>query len=262
MRIWQSRKVWMVAAAMSMGLVLTKAHAVQAAVPISGQGTWQTTLKGRDLDGNLANGFEAFYDTELNITWLADANYAKSTGFDANGQMNWNAAMSWVSGLNVSGVTGWRLPSMLDTGTPGCNFSSSGGADCGYFVQTKLGSTVYSELAYMFYVSLGHISGSGLENSGPFKNLSLVGDGARVFWTNVEDQTQSSKAWVFSMTGTQREQSVANKISTIGSSGEYFSWAVHDGDIGVASSVPEPEAWALAMAGLGIAALIWRRAAA
>lgn len=38
-------------------------------------GTWQTTLQGRDLDGN-ATTFEAYYDTVLDITWLADANYA------------------------------------------------------------------------------------------------------------------------------------------------------------------------------------------
>jgi hypothetical protein len=64
------------------------------------------------------------------------------------------------------------------------------------------------------------------------------------------------------MTGTQPEQSVANKVSTNGSSGEFFSWAVHDGDIGVTSSVPEPKAWVLAIAGLGIAAVIGRRTAA
>lgn len=42
------------------------------AISISGQGTWETTLQGRDLDGNL-NTFKAYYDTVLNITWLADA---------------------------------------------------------------------------------------------------------------------------------------------------------------------------------------------
>lgn len=41
------------------------------AIPVSGQGTWETTLQGRDLDGNAAT-FEAYYDTVLDITWLAD----------------------------------------------------------------------------------------------------------------------------------------------------------------------------------------------
>lgn len=48
------------------------------AVSVSGQGTWESTLQGRDLDGNLAT-FEAYYDTVLGITWLADANYAKTS---------------------------------------------------------------------------------------------------------------------------------------------------------------------------------------
>ncbi|MEA2079422.1 MAG: hypothetical protein U9P00_06110 [Pseudomonadota bacterium] len=76
------------------------------AVPVSGQGTWESTLQGRDLDGNAAT-FEAYYDTTLDITWLANANAAGTT-------MNWADANSWAAGLNVNGVTGWRLP----TNTP------------------------------------------------------------------------------------------------------------------------------------------------
>jgi hypothetical protein len=39
---------------------------------VPGQGTWQTTLQARDLDGD--GQIDAFYDTVLNITWLRDAN--------------------------------------------------------------------------------------------------------------------------------------------------------------------------------------------
>jgi hypothetical protein len=35
-------------------------------------GTWQSTLDARDLDGNLANGPEAYYDSALNITWMGN----------------------------------------------------------------------------------------------------------------------------------------------------------------------------------------------
>lgn len=49
------------------------------------------TLLGRDLDGN-ASTAEAFFDTVLNITWLGDANYARTSGYDADGYMNWMAA--------------------------------------------------------------------------------------------------------------------------------------------------------------------------
>ena len=70
------------------------------AVGISGQGTWETTLQARDLDGNLTTA-EAYYDTALEITWLADANYAGTT-------MAWGTANSWAVNLNPydSGTTG------------------------------------------------------------------------------------------------------------------------------------------------------------
>ena len=67
------------------------------AVPVSGQGTWETTLQGRDLDGNNLTA-EAYYDTALDITWLANA--------DINGEMDWFAANTWAGGLNINGFTG------------------------------------------------------------------------------------------------------------------------------------------------------------
>ena len=51
-------------------------------------------------------GGQAVYDTDLNITWLADAN--------ANHGMTWDQANAWAAGLNVGGVTGWRLPTALN----------------------------------------------------------------------------------------------------------------------------------------------------
>jgi hypothetical protein len=42
---------------------------------VYGQGTWETTLQARDMDGNTST-IEAYYDTVLDITWLADANYS------------------------------------------------------------------------------------------------------------------------------------------------------------------------------------------
>lgn len=60
------------------------------AVPVSGQGTWETTLQGRDLDGNNLTA-EAYYDTALDITWLANA--------DINGEMDWFAANTRAGGL-------------------------------------------------------------------------------------------------------------------------------------------------------------------
>lgn len=81
------------------------------------------------------------YDDVLNITWLQDANYAKTSGYDASGKMNWQDAVAWAANLtyydSVRGVTydDWRLPTMVNTGSVTCDFAYSG-TDCGYNVQT------------------------------------------------------------------------------------------------------------------------------
>ena len=40
------------------------------------------------------------YDTDLNVTWLADANYAQTRGFDADGRMIWTTATTWATNLS------------------------------------------------------------------------------------------------------------------------------------------------------------------
>ena len=43
---------------------------------------------------DLGNGVIA--DTDLGIAWLSDANYSKTSGYNTNGIMTWNAANTWV----------------------------------------------------------------------------------------------------------------------------------------------------------------------
>jgi hypothetical protein len=241
----------------STGMGLQLANAVQVSAPISGQGTWLATLAGRDLDGNAANGFEAYYDSDLNITWLADANYAASHGTSRDGRLTWDSAVSWVNALSVSGVSGWRLPRMLDTGLPGCNRSNNG-TDCGYNVQTKSSGIVYSELAHLYLNILGNtgqygpggvlLSNYGLRNSGPFNNLTKV-NGASIFWFGQQDQADQRRAWVFDMIRGSQDVAAKTGLST---ANQFYAWAVHDGDVGQASAVPEPEAILLALAGLAV----------
>ena len=40
------------------------------------------------------------YDDVLNVTWLQDANYAQTSGYDADGGMTWGNAVAWVSDLS------------------------------------------------------------------------------------------------------------------------------------------------------------------
>ena len=63
------------------------------------------------------------YDTDLDITWLADTNYAMTSGYDSNGLMTWNQAMTWVNQLEFEGFTDWRLPT-TPFSDPTCSGSS------------------------------------------------------------------------------------------------------------------------------------------
>lgn len=250
---------WLGALTVAMVATLMTAPAAHAAA-VAGQGTWETTLQGRNLDGNMANGFEAYYDTALDITWLADANHAKTSGFDADGMLSWSSATAWAAGLNVNGITGWRLPTMVDTGTAGCAGLANSGTDCGYNVAPGT-----SEMVHMFYVTLGNKAsvsptgaaqaGAGLVNTGSFLNAQTG-----PYWLGTPYvSTTSGNGWFF---GTGKGiQNVA------GVSNNYFAWAVHSGDVALtsgvpatsAAAVPEPESLALALAGVGITLAMRRR---
>ena len=43
------------------------------------------------------------YDDVLDITWLQDANYAMTSGYDADGTMTWDDAFTWAANLNYGG---------------------------------------------------------------------------------------------------------------------------------------------------------------
>lgn len=219
---------------------------IASAVAISGQGTWETTLQGRDLDGNLAT-FEAYYDTVLDITWLADTNFAGAG-------MSWENANNWAAALDPygSGITGWRLPTTVDVGNDGITYTSlAQGVDAGYNI------TVHSEMSHMFYVTLGNLAyrstlgiagqpGWGLSNTGPFSNLLTT-----IYWSATEYASFTSYAWYFYFyDGFQN----ANPKTT-GS----IAWAVHTGDV-YASAVPVPAAaWLFGGGLLGLVGFNTRR---
>lgn len=220
---------------------------VQAA-PVSGQGTWESTLQARDLDGNGVT--DAFYDTALNITWLRNAN--------VNGLMDWPTAKAWADGLSFGGFTDWRLPTMVDTGALGCDLSYAGGTDCGYNVDTAT-----SEMAHLDNVTLGNLAycdpalstanfcsgpqaGTGLTNTADFENLQL-----NRYWFGLEYALNPSDAWSFILGyGEQHFH---------GKSNVYLeqALAVRPGD--VAASVPETPSVMLVLASLAALALTRRR---
>lgn len=202
-------------------LAAAAAAAAMRAGPIASRGTWKKTLQPRDLAGN--GVIDAFYDTTLDITWLRDASVA--------GAVPWAAANAWARTLRVGGVSGWRLPSMVNRQGSLPDFSFRG-SDCGYNVRTASRGAVYSEMAHLWYVTLGNqacydpagerrMSAWGLENTGDF--LRLQPD---FYWTGARHVQDPAYAWHFhAHLGCQHDGACFEPMHAM---------AVHPGDAGVA----------------------------
>ena len=171
----------------------------------------------------------AVYDTDLNITWLAEATPSCGTFcFD------WNTANNYVTSLSVAGITGWRLPATMPA-DPSCTLSYSQGSQC-----------TGSEMGHLFYFELGGLPGNG--NWNLFTNLKETDPGSATahrtgYWSGTS--AGDNQYWDFAFTS--GGQGIATTGYAMG------AWAVHDGD--VAPPVPEPTSWAMLLAGL--AALGW-----
>jgi hypothetical protein len=211
-------------------------------------------LSGAAQAALIDRGGGLIYDTDLNVTWLQDANYAQTSGYDADGAMTWAAATTWAANLsyfdsvrNVT-YTDWRLPTTTDTGTPGCNNAYSG-TDCGWNV-----NPASSEMAHLYFTELGNLSyytasaavsgayagganpNSTLDNTGPFTNFQ-----SNRYWSGTEYAPNPSYAWYF-VTSSGSQGYSSKTVS-------YYALAVRPGDV---AAVPEAEIYALMLAGLGL----------
>ena len=137
------------------------AGAVCAASALMLPGPAQAALQDRDLNGDTV--VDAFYDTDLDITWLRDAN--------VNGAMDWDTAVAWADGYSFGGYSDWRLPTS-DT----CS-----GYPC-----------IGSEMGHLWYVELGNPAGGPVTNTGDFQNMQ-----SSRYWTGTEYAPDPSLAWFF-----------------------------------------------------------------
>ena len=228
-------------------------------------GAAHAVLQGRDLNGS-AGSFEAYYDTVLDITWLANAN--------VNGRMTWAAANTWAANLSivdaVNNITydNWRLPTVTPVNGASFNYAESynGSTDIGLNVSeqgTAFAGSTGSEMAHLFYNTLNNKgiatpssvypsftlqTGWGLTNKGPFTNFQ-----ATAYWSATEYAPNTSRAWLFDF---------SNGYQLASDIGAYFALAVSPGDVaitGVPVAVPEADTWAMLLAGLGLVGAATRR---
>ena len=183
-----------------------------------------------------ARGGGLIYDSDLNITWLADANYAKTSGYDADGLMSWTAANTWAANLTYGGYSDWRLPTALnqDASGPCSGYNCTG-----------------SELGYMFYKNLGATAGTSVLLGTNTANLALFTNlQTYAYWSGtVYAPSPAYYAWYF-LTHNGLQYGTGDK------GGELYAWAVRPGDV---AAVPEPETYAMLLAGLGVLGFAARR---
>lgn len=220
-------------------------------------------------------GGAAYYDDELDISWIADANLAATNQFGVTtttsntltlqqgirvdglfvGRMDWGTAIDWIAGMNANnngtgylGVNNWRLNRASPVNGIAFNYAKlfDGSSDKGWNI-----TSTKSELSYMSYQNLGNVgvfdtlgnftgcTGPNLclTETGPFSNIQ-----ADAYWTDViYDEDPIDYVWAFGFQhGAQQNYYKPN---------QFYAWAVSDGDI---SAVPLPASIWFLLTGIGV----------
>jgi len=177
------------------------------------------------------------YDDEYDVTWLADANYALTSGYQPirdpgntpqggfTGAMTWDEAVTWIAHLNqtvFAGYNDWRLPSAYNS------IDNLNGMDP---IDTLYGGGDVNDNDS----ELWHLS--DLINTNPDTNL-FQNIKTTMYWSEDASTTNSNDAWMTFVSGVPVTGSyyVYEQSKTIGST---YAWAVRTGYI---DPVPLPAA--------------------
>jgi len=183
----------------------------------------------------------AVYDTDLNITWIADAKLSASNTFGTvgvhptTGAMDWDTAKSWIANMNDAnylGFSDWRLPTTLDP-DPSCTSFANGtnpsGDSTGY-------NCTGSEMGHLFYSEFGATAGTSVGSSGKTEELAkFVNISHSAYWSGTVFNSESNLVWSFNF-GDGRQ--VNNFYGGYGA----YAMVVRSGDVGGVSAVPLPAA--------------------
>lgn len=204
-------------------------------------------------------GGQAVYDSDRNISWVANANLAASNTFglayDTNlgdnpedpygpnyieqihtdGTMNWGAALHWIDAMNTAnylGFNNWSLPTSLN---------QDGSGPCGPAL-----NCTSSEMGHLYYTEGVTAATPGLL----FSNVQIP-----QYWSSTELANNPSWAWTFNFGNGNGFQGVDAKYES-----SSYAWAVHPGNVGVAV-VPVPAAaWLFSSGLLGLIGVTRRSA--
>lgn len=242
---------------------------------------------------------QAVNDTDLNVTWAANANLAATNTFGlatgvnlgtdiygyqsiiySNGSMTWGGAQKWIGAMNTANYLGyhnWRLPTTGPVNRSAMNYygSYNGSSDYGYNVSapgTAYAGSRGSEMAHLFYNSLNDKSSCYPKRSTAVFCYSrqiygwgLANTGPFTnfqsggYWSGTEYALFPSSAWIFFTS--DGLQSTGNKYNNL------FALAVRTGQ-SAAVLAPEPApvpvpaaAWLLGSGLLGLIGVARRKAA-
>jgi hypothetical protein len=193
-----------------------------------------------------ALGGQVVNDTDLNITWLANANLTATNTFglatgvnlgsvnaiadsiiNSNGTMTWGGALTWINAMNAANYLGyndWRLPITPRSDTS-CTY--------GLFGDTTGYNCTGSEMGHLYYTELGGLAHQSIAtthntNYGLFQNLSVPGPA----WSSTEYPPCTGCAWGFDFSGGDQYGSGVNNSY-------YHAMAVRTGQV---AAVPLPAA--------------------
>jgi len=218
-------------------------------------------LAGQAQAALISRGAGMVYDSTSNVTWLADMNYAKTSGYAAahlqaggynpytydvqvlaDGRMGLNAAKAFVASLVYGGFDDWRLPTLTPTGNPNV-------------VGGELDNLFVNELGNKFNESVLDTTGDSAQQ---IANLALfvnVLEGA--YWSGSIGQRINGQPDPYSIYTYNTQYGYGGDAGTT-DRGPLYVLAVRSGDVGqqdTGNAVPEPGSLLLAsLAGLALTA--------
>ncbi len=218
------------------------------------------TFAFQSTDASLVSklGGQVVYDSDLDITWVADANLALTNQFGltlstfeitvtsnavgSTGKMIFSNANAWIAGMNAANYLGfndWRLPYTLQPDSS-CSIQYVGGDSKGF-------GCAGSEMGHLFYSELEALANtSALMTGNPAELAKFMNIQPSRYWSATEVGTDGSWAFDF-YNGNQDIYATLSSVS-------YFALAVRSGDV---STVPVPTAFLLFGSGLiGLAGMV------